>query len=170
MLYKRRCIRAVGPASRCSAAVEAIIRDRTALGGRSGVPMTCRPDRRTKTMGDTAAGTAKAKAKTAPIIPMFELPKFDLPKFDLPKLEVPAAFREIAEKGVAQAKDAYEKVKAATEEATDLIEDTYTTAAKGAADYNLKVIEAARTNTNAAFDYARELLDVKSFSDVIELS
>ena len=51
-----------------------------------------------------------------------------------------------------------------------LTNDTYTTAAKGAADYNLKVIEAASANTNAAFDYARELLDVKSFSEVIELS
>src|SRR5262249_19092381 len=96
-------------------------------------------------MSDTA-GTAKAKAKTTPIIPLFELPKFDLPKFDLPKLEVPAAFREIAEKSVAQAKDTYEKVKAATEEATDVIEDTYTTAVKGTVDYNLKVIEAARAN------------------------
>ena len=64
----------------------------------------------------------------------------------------------------------YERVKAAAEEATDVLEDTYTTAAKGAADYNLKVIEAARTNTNAAFDYARELLDVKSISEVLELS
>ena len=119
-----------------------------------------------------ATTTVKSKpAKpVAPVSSIFELPKFDLPKFDLPKLEVPAAFREIAEKGVAQAKDAYERVKAAAEEATDLLEDTYTTAAKGAADYNLKVIEAARANTNAAFDYARELLDVKSFSEIIELS
>ena len=113
---------------------------------------------------------SKAAKSTPPVSSIFELPKFDLHKFDLPKLEVPAAFREIAEKSVAQAKDAYERVKAAAEEATDLLEDTYTTAAKGAADYNLKVIEAARTNTNAAFDYARELLDVKSFSEVIELS
>ena len=122
-------------------------------------------------MSDTAtAGAAKPKAKTAPIVPLFELPKFDLPKFDMPKLEVPAAFREIAEKGVAQAKDAYEKVKAATEEATDLIEDTYTTAVKGTVDYNLKVIEAARANANAAFDFASELIGVKSLSEVVELS
>ena len=114
---------------------------------------------------------AKAKAKPAsPIVPLFELPKFDFPKFEIPKLEVPAAFREIAEKSVAQTKDAYEKMKAATEEATDLIEETYTTAAKGTADYNLKVLEAARTNANAAFDYAKELLAVKSFSDVVELT
>ena len=36
------------------------------------------------------------------------------------------------EKGVSQAKDNWEKMKAATEEATDLLEDSYTTAAKGA--------------------------------------
>ena len=100
----------------------------------------------------------------------FEMPKFEMPKFDMPKFEIPAAFREFAEKGLTQAKENYEKMKTAAEEATDMLEDTYTTAAKGAADYNLKVIEAARANTNAAFDYARELLDVKSFSEVIELS
>src|SRR6266568_3043411 len=112
------------------------------------------------------ATTVKSKpAKAAPVSSIF-----DMPKFDLPKLEVPAAFREIAEKSVAQAKETYERVKAAAEEATDLLEDTYTTAAKGAADYNLKIIEAARANTNAAFDYARELLDVKSVSEVVELS
>ena len=84
--------------------------------------------------------------------------------------EVPAAFREFAERSVAQAKDAYEKVKTATEEATDLLEDTYSTAAKGTTDYNLKLIELARANANAAFDYARELLAVKSISEVVELS
>jgi len=119
----------------------------------------------------TDASTTAARAKTAkPSTPVFEMPKFEMPKFEVPKMEVPAAFREFAEKGVAQAKDAYEKVKAAAEEATDLLEDTYSTAAKGAADYNLKVIEAARANTNAAFDYARELLDVKSLSEVVEIS
>ena len=117
-----------------------------------------------------ATPKAKAAKPVAPVPPIFDIPKFEMPKFELPKFEVPAAFREFAEKGVAQAKDAYDKVKAAAEEATDALEDTYTTATKGAADYNLKVIEAARANTNAAFDYARELLDVKSLSEVVELS
>ena len=85
-------------------------------------------------------------------------------------MEVPAAFREFAEKGVSQAKDNWEKMKAATEEATDLLEDSYSTAAKGASDYGLKLIEAARANTNAAFDFACELMAVKSFSEVVELS
>ena len=46
-------------------------------------------------------------------------------------MEVPAALRELADKSVAQARNTYENAKAATEEATDLLKDTYKTAAKG---------------------------------------
>ena len=127
-------------------------------------------------MSDLSTTSAKPKAKTAPATysgsetPKFEIPRFDLPKFEMPKLEIPAAFREFAEKGVNQAKDNWEKMKAATEEATDLIEDSYATASKGAADYGLKLIEAARTNTNTTFDFAGELLTAKSLSEAVELS
>ena len=118
--------------------------------------------------------TVKPKAKpAAPYTtetPKFAMPSFDIPKFEIPNLEVPAAFREIAEKGVTQAKDNWEKMKAATEEATDLLETSYTTASKGAADYGLKLIEISRANTNAAFDFASELMTVKSMSEMIELS
>ncbi|MBX9824622.1 MAG: phasin [Xanthobacteraceae bacterium] len=88
----------------------------------------------------------------------------------MPKMEVPAAFREFAEKSVSQCKDGWDKMKAATEEATDVIEGSYVTATKGCADYGLKVIEAARANSNAQFDYASRLLGVKSLSEVVELS
>jgi phasin len=100
----------------------------------------------------------------------FEFPKFDIPHFEMPKMEIPAAFREFAEKSVSQVKESYEKMKSAAEEATDLLEGTYATATKGASDYGLKVIEAARHNTNAAFDFATEMMTVKSFSDFVELS
>src|ERR1700749_4510600 len=92
----------------------------------------------------------------------FEMPKFEMPKFDMPKVEMPAAFREFAEGGVAQAKDTYEKMKAAAEEATDVLETTYSTASKGASEYGLKMIDTAPTNTNAAFDFAGELFAAKS--------
>ena len=58
---------------------------------------------------------AEATKKPAPVVPLFEMPKFEIPKFDMPSMEVPAAFREFAEKGVAQSKEAYEKMKAAAE-------------------------------------------------------
>jgi phasin len=98
------------------------------------------------------------------------MPKFELPNFEMPKMEIPAAFREIAEKSVSQAKETYEKMKSAAEEATDVLEDTYATASKGASDYGLKMIEATRANTNAAFDFATQLMTVKSLSEVVELS
>jgi phasin len=111
------------------------------------------------------------KVKTSkPLTGAFEMPKFEMPKFDIPKVEMPAAFREFAERGVAQCKDTYEKMKAAAEEATDVLETTYSTASKGASDYGLKVIEATRINTNAAFDFAGELMTAKSLSEVFELS
>ena len=100
----------------------------------------------------------------------FEFPKFEIPNFEMPKLEVPAAFREFAEKGASQAKETYEKMKAAAEEATDVLEETYANAAKGAADYGHKLIEASRANTNAAFDFYTELMSVKSYSEVVELA
>ncbi len=105
-----------------------------------------------------------------PAVSAFETPKFEIPSFDMPKMEVPAAFREIAEKSVSQAKESWEKMKSATEEATDLLEESYATASKGAADYNLKLLEVARANVNAYFDFATELLSKKSLSEVVELS
>src|SRR6476646_1496895 len=121
--------------------------------------------------GPMAEATTATKVKsTKPPAVAFEMPKFEMPKFDIPKVEMPAAFREFAERGVAQAKDTYEKMKAAAEEATDVLESTYSTATKGASDYGLKVIEVARTNTNAAFDFAGEIMAAKTLSEVVELT
>jgi phasin len=72
--------------------------------------------------------------------------------------------------GSAQAKEAFEKMSAATAEATALIKNSYSTAAKGMQDYNTKVIEFANANTEVAFAFAQKLFGVKSPSDFIELS
>ncbi len=123
----------------------------------------------------TTVSTSKSKkpvASAAPAFeaPKFEIPKFEMPKFDIPSMEMPAAFRELAEKGIAQAKENYEKVKNVAEQATDVLEETYSTASKGYTHLGLKLIEAARTNTNAAFDLYGELLTAKSFAEVVEKS
>jgi phasin len=112
----------------------------------------------------------ESKSKSKAAAAAFETPKFELPHFEIPKMEVPAAFREFAEKSVSQARENYEKMKTAAEEATDVLEDTYATATKGVAEYGLKVIEAARENTNAGFDFASQLVTVKSAAEIVELS
>src|SRR6266849_10632473 len=78
-----------------------------------------------------------ANAGAAPVIPLFEFPQFDLPKFDLPKfelpnVELPAELRAIAEQGIAQVKAAYERAKAAAEQATGVLEHSYAAASEGA--------------------------------------
>jgi phasin len=124
----------------------------------------------------TETTTATTKAKTAKHVassfglPEYGIPNFEMPKFDMSNMEMPEAFHEMTEKGVAQAKDTYAKAKVVSEEAADLLQNTYATVIKGANDYNLKLFEIARTNTRAAFDYAHELLGVKSPSEFIELS
>ena len=67
--------------------------------------------------------------------------------------------REFAENGAARAKDA-----------TKVMEQTYSAASKGAADFNLHLLEMAQANMNAAFDVARQLARVKSPSEFFELS
>ena len=64
----------------------------------------------------TESTTATTKAKTAKhVASSFGLP--EMPKFEMPNMEMPEAFRELAAKGVAHAKDTCEKAKAASEEA-----------------------------------------------------
>jgi phasin len=129
-------------------------------------------------MSETTQTTSAPKSKptvnprttASPAGSAFEMPKFEMPNFDLPKMEIPAAFREFAEKSVSQAKETYEKMKFAAEEATDVLEDTYANASKGASDYGLKLIDTARVNTNATFDFYAQLMTVKSFSELVELS
>jgi phasin len=80
------------------------------------------------------------------------------------------AIREMADKGSAQAKASYDKMSAATAEASSVLKNAGETAVQGFKDGNAKVIEFARTNSNAAFDYANQLLGVKSPSEFIQMS
>lgn len=91
-------------------------------------------------------------------------------RLELPRVEFPAAYRELVEKSISQARQGYERIKSATEQASELVETTYATASRGASEYNVRLLEAFRENANANFDFARELLAVKSPSEAIELS
>ena len=112
----------------------------------------------------TEANTMKKPAT------VFDAPALEFPTFEMPKMEIPVAFREFTEKSVSQAKDNWEKMKAVTEEATDMIETSYSTASKGAADYGMALMDVARANTNATFDFYSQIMTVKSLSEMIELS
>ena len=84
----------------------------------------------TETTTATKAKTTKQAASSFGM-PDYGIPKFEMPKFDLPNMEMPEAFREMTEKGVAHARDTNAKAKVASEEAADLLQNTYATVAKG---------------------------------------
>jgi len=107
-----------------------------------------------------APKTTRAKAAVTP---------FPTEPFAMPTVEVPQAMREFAEKGVAQAKDAYEKMKSAAEEATDVLEDTYETTRKGVLELHMKALDTAKVNTDATFSFVKEILSAKSLAEAIEL-
>jgi phasin len=90
--------------------------------------------------------------------------------FDLPFFAMPGIFRGIAEQGVVRARDNYEKIKAASGEITDILRETYSTNATGAADYGVRVIEISGVNTKSAFDFLINLMGTKSLSEIIQLS
>lgn len=110
-----------------------------------------------KAAGDTFTQAAEQAAEAF---------KTSFPQFT----QFPGAYSDFAQKGIAQAKQNYDRMKATAEEATGLLESSYSTATKGASDYALKIIDIMRYNVNAQFDFASALFSVKSPSEAIELS
>src|SRR6202140_3010006 len=90
--------------------------------------------------------------------------------FDMPLFAMPGIIRGIADQGVVRVRDNCEKIKAASGEIADILREAYSTNAKGAADYGVKVIEISGVNTNSAFDFLANLMDTKSLSEIIQLS
>jgi len=118
---------------------------------------------RTTQMTDTPA-KEKAAPKTAA-----KKAASAMPSFDMANLEMPAAFREMAEKGVIQAKEAYDSYKSMAEDATDAIEDTFATINKGTTDLQSKALGAAKTQFNANFDFVEKMLGVKTLAEAMEI-
>lgn len=95
---------------------------------------------------------------------------FEMPLFELSKMAMPGVFRGIAEQSVVRVRENCEKMKAASGELADVLRETYSTNAKGAADYGVKVIEISSVNTTSAFDFLTNLMGTKSLSEIMKLS
>jgi phasin len=78
-------------------------------------------------------------------------------------------FRDFAEKGAAQTKEAYAKIKEASDEATRTVEATLESAQAGSVELGLKAIDALRTNAENSLSHWEALLGVKSVSELFEL-
>ena len=110
------------------------------------------------------ATTTKTSKSAKPDFGVFEAFAFPTSAF-----EVPTALREVAEKSVSQFRDSYDQMKVAAEDATALVGDTLETARSGAQGISEKALDAARTNSEASFELARDLFSAKTVSEVVEL-
>lgn len=97
--------------------------------------------------------------KTADV---FSFSTFDPSKFS-------ESFRDFAEKGAVQSKEAYAKMKAAAEDATKTMETTLESAQAGTVELGLKAIDALRTNADISLSHMEALLGVKSVAELVEL-
>jgi phasin len=83
--------------------------------------------------------------------------------------QVPEQVREFAEKGVLQAREGYAKFKDAAETHNGTVQAVVTSATRGATDVSAKLLEIAKTNTNAGFDFMQDLVGTKSPAAALEL-
>jgi phasin len=84
-------------------------------------------------------------------------------------LDIPEAARELAEKRVAQSREAYERSKNALEAALDTMARSFDSLGQGAAALNRKIVEIAHRNVNSGFDLAKSLATAKNLAEVVEL-
>jgi len=92
---------------------------------------------------------------------------FSIASIDPAKLS--ESFRDFAEKGAAQTKEAYAKMKEAAEDATKTVEATLESAQAGSVELGLKAIDALRTNAENSLSHMEALLGVKSVAELFEL-
>jgi hypothetical protein len=80
------------------------------------------------------------------------------------------ATRNFAQRASTYAAEKIEKSKTVAEEATRVMEHSYTAASKGAVDFNVKLIDLVQENVNDAFNFARELQRVQTPTAFFEVS
>ncbi|MBV6657969.1 MAG: phasin [Devosiaceae bacterium] len=117
-----------------------------------------------------AARKSPAKAAQAQVAEVMETIESNVTElFPMTTADVPEAFRDMAEKSVAQARDSYAKMKSAAEDATDLLEETFETARTNSMDLSTVSIDAMKANLDASFAFMKDFMAVKSVSEAVEL-
>jgi phasin len=89
--------------------------------------------------------------------------------FSAARFEVPDAVRSFAEQGLNQTREAYGRMKAAAEEATGAMEESFETTRENMREVQVKALDAAQANAEATFDFARKLLQVNSVAEAMQL-
>jgi phasin len=82
---------------------------------------------------------------------------------------IPENVRLLAEKTVAQTREAYDRSKDALDASIATFERTFDAAGQGAVAFNRKIIDIAQRNVNSGFDLAKSLAGAKNLAEIMEL-
>jgi phasin len=93
---------------------------------------------------------------------------FGMPLLDFSRIALPGIGGN--EQVLSRAREGFEKIKAASEEMTEALRETYSSSARSATDYGLKVFEISNANAASALDFFVHLFGSKSATDVYTLS
>jgi phasin len=93
---------------------------------------------------------------------------FGMPLPDFSKMALPGVAAN--ERVLARTREGFERIKAASEQMTEALCETYSSNAKSATDYGLKVFELSNANAASTLDFMIHLCGSKSATDVVALS
>ena len=82
---------------------------------------------------------------------------------------VPEGVRALAEKTLAQTRQAYDRSMDAFDASLTTFERSFDAAGQGAAAFNRKIVDIARRNVDASFDLASSLAGARNLTDIVEL-
>jgi phasin len=82
---------------------------------------------------------------------------------------VPEGVRALAEKTLAQTRQAYDNSLDAFDASLSTFERSFDAAGQGAAAFNRKIVDIARRNVDASFDLASSLAGARNLTDIVEL-
>jgi hypothetical protein len=77
--------------------------------------------------------------------------------------------KKIADKSAGMARDAMKKGEMAAEQSVQATQESYATAVDGVRQFNLKIIEMLRTNTEAFFEFAGQVASTKDPNAIVQL-
>ncbi|WP_281029203.1 phasin family protein [Rhizobium deserti] len=92
---------------------------------------------------------------------------FSFAAFDPSKMN--ESFRDLAEKGVNQSREAYAKMKMTAEEATTAAQSTIQSAQAGTLEIGLQAMDAIRTNADMSLAHLEQLFSARSISEFMQL-
>jgi len=77
--------------------------------------------------------------------------------------------KKIAEKSAGVARDAMKKGEMTAEQSVQAAQESYATAVDGVRQFNLKIIEMLRTNTESFFEFAEQVASTKDPNAIVQL-